>query len=127
MNIRVVFGYLSFALSAVCCAFQFVSLPGGELLPPHRLLVLCLVTVLFILGSLLALESPRRGHLQLVAVAAFVLCGVALISVAAFAVIGPLKMEPFKYALILFYGLLYGVLGLSVSLLVHRRFDRIKI
>lgn len=48
----------------------------------------------------------------------------ALARIAAFAIIGPTRMEPFKYALMLFYVVLYGGFGLEVSLLLHRRFGR---
>ena len=124
MNIRTTFGYVCIALSLIACVFQLITFPRDVLLPPDRLLVLCLVTVIFALGGLLSFESRRRGDLRFIMVAAFAVAGGALVCIAVSAVIGPMRMEPFKYALIFFYALLYGGFGLALSLVLHRRFGR---
>ena len=124
MNIRVIAGYVCIALSLICCAVQLITLPQGALLPPDRFLMLCLVTVIFAFGGLLSFESRRRRDLHFITVACFVLAMASLIAIAALAIIGSARMEPVKYALMLFYAFLYGGYGLALSFAVHRRFGR---
>jgi hypothetical protein len=51
----------------------------------------------------------------------------ALVAIAAFTIIGSPRIEAVKYALMLFYALLYAGFGLALSFIVHRRFGREKV
>jgi len=124
MKARITAGYVCIALSLTCCVLQLITLPHDPLLPPDRFLMLCLVTVIFAFGGLLSFESRRENDLRLIVVACFVVAIGALIAIAAFAFIGSLHMEPVKYALMLFYALLYAGFGLALSFIMHRRFGR---
>ena len=126
MNVRVIVGYICIALSLICCAIQLITIPQDTLLPPDRFLMLCLVTVIFAFGGLLSFESQRRGDLQLITVCCFIVGLGSLVAIAAFAAFGSARMEPVKYALMLFYAFLYSGFGLALSFVVHRRFGRTK-
>jgi hypothetical protein len=121
MKIRILFGYLCFFLSVALCAIQFASLPKAEALPVQRAIVLCIVTVIFLVFGFLSFESPKDQHLSFITALAFLVCGGALVCVAAFALIGPAHMSSAKYCLLLFYAFLYGCFGLALSLLVQGR------
>jgi uncharacterized YccA/Bax inhibitor family protein len=121
MKIRFLFGYLCFLISVALCAIQFVALPKAEALPVQRAIILCIVTVIFLVLGFLSFESPRDRHLTLITALAFLVSFAALVCVAAFALIGPPQMSAAKYGLLLFYALLYGCFGGALSLLVQGR------
>jgi len=121
MKIRILFGYFCFFISVALCAIQFASLPTVEVLPVQRAIVLCIVTVIFLVLGFLGFESPRERHLTLITALAFLVCGAALICVAAFALVGAAHMSAGKYGLLLLYAFLYGCFGLALSLLVQSR------
>jgi hypothetical protein len=126
MNARVTLGYICIALSLICCSIQLITLPQDALLPPDRFLMLCLVTVIFAFGGLLSFESQRRAHLQLIMVSCFIVAIGSLLAIAGFALFRSARMEPVKYALMLFYAFLYAGFGLALSFVVHRRFGHAK-
>ena len=120
MKVRFLFGYLCFIVSVVLCAFQFATLPAAHALPVSRAIILCVVTVIFLVIGFLSFESPRNQHLTLIVGLAFLVCAAALVCVAVFAIAGP-TMAPVKYCVFLFYAFLYGGFGLALSLLVQGR------
>jgi hypothetical protein len=121
MKIRILFGYLCFIASVVLCVFQFATLPVAHALPVPRAIILCVVTVIFLVIGFLSFESPRDQHLTFIVGLAFLVCAAALVCVAVFAIFGPSHMAPVKYFVFLFYAFLYGGFGLALSLLVQGR------
>lgn len=121
MKIRFVFGYLCFFISVALCTIQFAALPKTAGLPVQRAIVLCIVTVIFLVVGFLSFESPKERHLTLITALAFLVCLAALVCVAAFALIGPPQMSALKYGLLLFYAFLYGCFGGALSLLIQSR------
>ena len=120
MKVRFLFGYLCFIVSVVLCSFQFATLPVAHALPVPRAIILCIVTVIFLVLGFLSFESPRHQHLTALIGLAFLVCAAALVCVAIFAITGP-AMAPIKYCVFLLYAFLYGAFGLALSFLVQGR------
>ena len=120
MHVRVAFGFLFFLLSVIFCAIQLISLPAADHLEATRMaLQFGSVLVCLVLASLAA-QCDHKTVMMAISVIAFSVCFLALLSSGILAIKGTSEMAPIKYVIFLAYAGLYGIFGITFSLLAGR-------
>jgi len=120
MNIRIVFGYLFFALSIVFGGVQILTFLAAKHLEAVPLILQFFSASACLLLASLAAQSGHKTATTVISVIAFSVCFIALLAGGIMAMIGTTEIATIKYVILLVYGGLYGFFGLAFSLIASK-------
>jgi len=120
MSIRVIFGYLFLLLSIIFCVLQLISLLVADQVAGLSLVLQFCSTLVCLLLASLAMQRSHRIAMMVIALLAFSVCFLALLSSGILALRGTGNLLAVKYAVFIAYAGLYGLFGLAGSLLAAK-------